>query len=538
MNETRGGQIWFGYLLLLGAGIALAGCCTHPWSVAKGEARFVKRVVVKFKPGVFPDDGSRYQFAAEQFLDESCRTNPDIGAQQYRQEQKQPPASCRQAWQNLSREFGRVSLNPSFVSLKPADLRRLVEQARQNNPNYSDPHFFRYFYVSRPPGSQDANRLAAEIRKLPFVEAVYVDTAARPAGLVTKEGSTSGYVDNAPAGLGINSFGWNRADGTGLRLAVIDRGWLLAPHSDLPSLPVPLAGHAALSESVERWHGTAVIGVVSARQSAPSAADPGIVGVAPKASLILASPIAGFDEEGYPVDNAENAITAAANVLQAGDILVIPLQTYSEQADHYVPMEQKAAVFEAIYAATSKGIIVIQAAGNFREDGSAVALNNLDASFPIVVNGVSQNLPILIEGIVQGKAGRSLKPGGPDYLDSLSIIVGAAKSPATPSKAHERLPTVNSGSWIRTYAWGEGIVSSGTNTPATAEGPLYSGLGKTSGASAIIAGTALLIQGMSPTKLTPLQMRSVLQDPAKGTAVIDSASSPSVVGSMPDLSKF
>ena len=103
-----------------------------------------------------------------------------------------------------------------------------------------------------------------------------------------------------------------------------------------------------------------------------------------------------------------------------------------------------------------------------------------------------------------------------NIFDSGAIMVGAARS-----GLHERLFSCH-GTRIDCFAWGENIMttSATTNPPGGLNGyadgltvPLFGG---TSGASAIIAGTAIALQGMHRKRhgsfLAPAQLRTLLSE--------------------------
>jgi len=104
---------------------------------------------------------------------------------------------------------------------------------------------------------------------------------------------------------------------------------------------------------------------------------------------------------------------------------------------------------------------------------------------------------------------------------------------------HERLSESNFGSRVDCYAWGENIVSAGYGDRYHNQGDntTYTGaFGGTSGAAAIIAGAALLVQGIyhkaTRSRLLPEQMRSILS--ATGTPQ-GPATALENIGVMPDL---
>src|SRR5207248_4116678 len=105
------------------------------------------------------------------------------------------------------------------------------------------------------------------------------------------------------------------------------------------------------------------------------------------------------------------------------------------------------------------------------------------------------------------------------FMDSGAILVGAAQS-ASP---HDRASFSNYGSRVDCYGWGDSIVSAGYGDLAGTGNTSYTSVfGGTSGASPIITGSALLVQGLyltsSGTLLSPQQMRTILSNPTTGTA--------------------
>jgi hypothetical protein len=134
-------------------------------------------------------------------------------------------------------------------------------------------------------------------------------------------------------------------------------------------------------------------------------------------------------------------------------------------------------------------------------------------------------------GAIMVAAASSWKNGGtgsttpPDYLH-LPILTGAGE------RCH------NFGNRIDCYAWGENIYTTAVNNDGTYG---YGNFGGTSGASAIIAGAALAVQGMAEYKFrrrfSPRELRAILSDPATGTLAGVQGDPPDKykIGVMPDL---
>jgi hypothetical protein len=111
---------------------------------------------------------------------------------------------------------------------------------------------------------------------------------------------------------------------------------------------------------------------------------------------------------------------------------------------------------------------------------------------------------------------------------------------ATSKDPHSRMPFSNYGNRVDCFAWGENVCCASSTTGMPFSINKYIGnFDGTSSASAIIAGAALLVQGMAEVslgrnqRLSPLQMRDLLSNQATGTASDDPAHF--WIGVMPDL---
>ena len=62
-----------------------------------------------------------------------------------------------------------------------------------------------------------------------------------------------------------------------------------------------------------------------------------------------------------------NAIDTAARKLRPGDVLLIELQTTGPRG-RFLPMEWYDDVYDAVRAATDRGVVIIEAAGNGNEN--------------------------------------------------------------------------------------------------------------------------------------------------------------------------
>jgi subtilisin family serine protease len=174
------------------------------------------------------------------------------------------------------------------------------------------------------------------------------------------------------------------------------------------------------------------------------------------------------------------AIGIAMNKLRAGDVIVIEQQAPVCGLEDYGPLEYYQDMFDAVSAATAKGIVVVAAAGN----GDV----NLDRDTCF------------------GAFDRAKR-------DSQAIIVGAGSS-----TDRTRLSFSSYGSRVDVQGWGENVTTTGygdaynpTNDVRRYYTKSFNG---TSSATPIVAGTVLVIQsvrkacGLPPA--TPLEMRDLL----------------------------
>ena len=343
------------------------------------------------------------------------------------------------------------------------------------------------------------------------------------------------YLDAAPVGIDAR-WAWTQPNGAGETVGFVDieMGWFLGfdtataaqQHEDLPrvgdglrvSPGVPRTPRTGTC-SQSQHHGTAVVGIVTGRDNTI-----GIVGAAPAAWTEVASHI----DNGVP-GRVDKAIDAVLPLMSAGDVLLIEWQ---EQMNW--PAEINTDTFGRITAAIAQGVVVIEPAGN-------------------------GNIPL--------GSRNSLNPSHQAFEDSGAIIVGACNTPDAQGNGRTRwiadasdfppantyppflpncnppgLPSVfpgsNHGERVDCYAWGRGIVSAGYGWDGGASGTdsytnRFSG---TSGAAAIVAAAAVLIQGLykhvQNRPLTPAEMRTVLKANGTPAQLTDPAET---IGVMPDI---
>jgi serine protease len=208
----------------------------------------------------------------------------------------------------------------------------------------------------------------------------------------------------------------------------------------------------------------------------------GGVGIAPRAKARV---ISQWDTNGQGRWDADVIIDAIAN-MSFGDILLLEAQTKNPMNNtNYMPVETIDSTFDAIRLATALGITVVEAGGN----------GYYDLDTYVHTNG----LKIFNRSVPN------------EFRDSGAIMVGASGS----NVPHSKSIFSNHGSRIDVYAWGENIDTAGTNftgTDHTAYDPFFGG---TSGASPIITGCSIVVQGIAQAnmgfKLSPLQVREMVK---------------------------
>jgi Subtilase family len=378
-----------------------------------------------------------------------------------------------------------------------------------------------YYQVHAPDDKLD--ELAKKLNKLDTVEAAYVKPAAELARLELQEAvpdteeappvtpdfmPRQGYLFAAPGGIEAQ-FAWGKPGGRGTTVRVIDieGGWRFT-HEDLLANQGGVVGGTPTTASNWLEHGTAVIGEIGGDIN-----NFGIRGIAPDANTRAIS-IFGTNQ------STSKAIKDAANLLNAGDIILIELHRPGPKANNsgqfgFIAIEWWPDDFDAIKYATNKGVIVVEAAGN----GS----QNLDDP---VYNVKPSNFP------------NSWKnPFNRNNRDSGAIVVGAgAPPPGTHGKNHgpdrSRLDFSNYGRMLDAQGWGREVTTTGYGDLQGGTNPnlwytdTFSG---TSSASPIVVGALACVQGMlraaNKPKLNPLQARNLLrttgspQQPAPGKPV-------------------
>jgi hypothetical protein len=346
---------------------------------------------------------------------------------------------------------------------------------------------------------EETQRAMVLLRQTREVEMVREEVQPMPAAVTPgDDGYNAGqhYQDAAPTGIDARWM-WTQPSGEGAGVGVVDieGGWRVT-HEDLVG-KAPTLIHGAQSTNVD-WvgHGTAVLGEIVATDNTV-----GVVGTAPAIISVRMSSV--FDAA--MTFHIADAFIAAIAAMSAGEIMLIELQT------SFLPMETEDDLLDLIRLAVAQGILVVEAAGN----------GNTDLDSWTTPGGLHR-----------------MNRGSADFVDSGALMVGACVS----TVPHERWWASNFGSRIDCFAWGENVTTCGY------DGHLDDGGGNpdrvytdrfqgTSSASPIIVSAAALVQSrhkaVAGTFLSPIQVRSILSNPATGTA--QGGMVAGAIGVMPNL---
>jgi serine protease len=313
-------------------------------------------------------------------------------------------------------------------------------------------------------------QVLSQILTNPDVETAYLEPKAVPAGLgfdaftgtfsapeiITSKTSRfspdyqsqQGYLGASPVGvnaLAVNSIPGAR--GSDMKMLDVEGAWLW-DHEDLP-IPFYTNG-GQYNDQSWRDHGTAVLGEIRGSDNGL-----GVRGITPDCQVGGVS---------IASQSTASALTAAWQNLDVGDVILIELHAPGPNSNGtgqfgYVPMEYWQENFDAIQIGTANGRIFCEAAGNGEQDlDSAVYGTTFDRN----------------------------------VRDSGAIMCGAATSGAWPEWF------TNYGSRVDVNGWGSQIVTCGYgNLQGGAEEVWYTNsFGGTSGASPIIVGSVMSLQGI------------------------------------------
>ncbi|HZZ95373.1 MAG TPA: S8 family serine peptidase [Jatrophihabitantaceae bacterium] len=393
-----------------------------------------------------------------------------------------------------------AALTPLF-STAPSVLRRQT-RALEAKSHRELADLSLYYRVTVPRGTHLAAFIDS-LNALPIVEIAEAEPLPRPVPASPNLEPDQGYRTAAPNGIDAD-FAATVAGGTGANVTIADveYSWNKA-HEDLSKASAPgatLANGTPVDPFHDNNHGTAVIGEMIADDNSS-----GVTGLVPDATLRMVN---ADNTSGYDL---ANAIDLARQNLSPGDVILIEQQiagpggNCGEDQVGCVPVEWFQAYYDAIMAATAKGIIVVETAGNGSQN-----LNN-------------------------AMYGRPFPQGRPD---SGAILVGAANAPDCSTYAgdqHSRLFFSNYGSRVNVQGWGECVVTTGYGDDFGSGNAAYTNsFSGTSSAGPMVASAAAAVssayQQSMGTYLDSTQVRQILT--STGTPQAGSEH----IGPLPDLS--
>lgn len=357
-------------------------------------------------------------------------------------------------------------------------------------------------------------RMANEILNIEKIETAYfpftytdaslplTETIVKPTSIMASPDFSSKqfYLDAPPQGINA-SYAWAQAggDGSGIYFADIESGIYYPSQEDIMH-------SKTLSTSLyipnQTKHCTAVFGEILAAHN-----NIGVNGIAPMVDSSFHSDI--YDDKDKTIENVANAMLRNAKYLRAGDVFLIEMQCRNSSVPNYLymPVEYGPAEFDVIQTMVANGITVVQAGGNGGK--------NLD------------------DTKLYGQAFDT------SYKYSGALIIGCVNSgiQGGNSPARSKHNWSSYGKRIDFYSYGEMIATTGYgDLYGSSVDDYYTAIfGGTSGASPVIAGSAIVLQSIFKTQtgkvLTPLQIRNLLK--INGTP----SNNPSVdkVGTMPNL---
>ncbi|HEX8092719.1 S8 family serine peptidase [Jatrophihabitans sp.] len=416
------------------------------------------------------------------------------------------------------------------VSLRPVAGRRATATLMASVDDDAVTALSSYFVVQGVTAGHE--ELAQRLREIDSVHGAYVKPPAElPVALndmapaaddpPTESPDFSGrqgYLEAPPGGVGAL---WAHAQpggrGKGVNVIDIEGSWRLT-HEDLVGHLGGLMGGTPSEDLGWRNHGTAVVGVIG------SAANRfGTLGIAPEAFIRTIS-IFGAGS------SSAAAIRQAADALSAGDILLIELQRRGPMGGMfgqggYIAVEWWPDDFDAIAYAVSRGVIVVEAAGNGSQNLDDPTYDTPQTGFP---------------------AGWKNPLGG--GRDSGAVLVGAGAPPpgvhgtSSWGPDRSRLDFSNYGSRVDVQGWGREVTScgygdlqGGTDHEDAWYTDKFSG---TSSASPIVVGALACAQGIlraAATPLTPATARRLLRETGSPQQAGSGGDVSQNIGSRPDI---
>ena len=402
-------------------------------------------------------------------------------------------------WGRVKLQFPRITVAPLFTDQRKLD--QLIARARRITPGYRPPRFQNYYAVTGP-RTVDVEKLWRALSGPP-IQRSYVESEVSLPGDVDPEDdeafASQGYLQCGKGIGAVHAWSFAGGDGAGVSFVDIEQGWDLT-HVELSEVTKTNDFGVDGGTEDQARHGNACLGIVLAADN-----EDGLVGAAPHVSNPRVQSI--FFNEAPTLDRPR-ALLSALSELDPGDVLLLELQVRNGPNGKRVPVELDQDVYDAIVLGIAGGVTIVEAAANGEQ-------NLADVTDSAGLHILDRNRP--------------------DRPDSGAILVAASNVDTnTPTLA--RFATSNFGNRIDCYAWGEDIRTCALGSPSRYE----LAFGETSGASAIVAGAAICLQGvvkaLRSTPLSPALMRQILSTKEFGTASHDPPKDQ--IGVMPDLCKI
>jgi hypothetical protein len=412
-----------------------------------------------------------------------------------------------------------VELVPVFGESE-IDVASFVAKAERLAPS-AHLSWMNRFYTVPTAAITNPEKLVSDLEKLDIVDGAYLKPLGKPP--VYDEGekfpgslaatnssvpitsdltNNQSYLNAAPPGVDARyAWGLPGGRGDGVNIIDIEGGWNFG-HEDLQVNSGGLIkGFNHTSDPNWYQHGTAVLGEMGGDRNTL-----GVTGICPNAHLRAISVFTN-SQLAY---NSAGAIRAAADALRAGDLILIeqhrpgPNYPGGNTQMGFIAIEWWPDDFLAIQYATSKGVIVVEAAGNGSQNLNDAVYNTPQAGFPSWWRNPFN------------------RPSG---MDCGAVVVGAGAPPPGTNGGNwgvdrSRLSFSNFGTCVDAQGWGNGVTSTGYGdvhgTNATNRNEWYTNFfSGTSSASPIVTGTIACLQGIQRAAgrpiLTPSRVRDLLR---------------------------